>query len=67
MGDFLRRLKQHIKKDYAITVEIYLDEIPVHQTEVSVTDYNKSRAMKRAIKYVESVATVKAVGAKVEK
>lgn len=67
MSDFLRRLKQHIKKDYTVTVEIYLDELLIHQAEVPVTEYNKNRAMKKAMKYVESVASVKAATAKVEK
>lgn len=56
------KLGRYIEKDYRVTVEIHLNDLPIHDVEISVTDYNKARAMKKAMRYVEEGATVKATG-----
>ena len=60
----LDKLNRYVKKDYAVTVEIHVNDLPVHDLEVAVTDYNKTRAMKKAMKHVEIISTMKATTVK---
>jgi len=48
MSTLLRRIKGSMLKTYAVTVEIKVAELPVHQHELYVEEYNRKRAKRKA-------------------
>jgi len=58
----LRRLKASLRHPYLVTVEIHLNDEPMHQVELHITAYHKAAAMKEALNIVQANVVAKAVG-----
>lgn len=63
----MRRIKASLRTPYLVTVELHINDQPVHQVELRVRAYNKQRAIKEGLNIVQANVTAKAVGCHREK